>query len=226
LWPSTFGVVSTFLGVQLAGTTRIALASIATTVSVLAHGTPAAALDPDVEASRAKLGPQVDSDAQGDGIYGRLAGDFDVSVRLGGEYERSVAPTVGASLFYFWTLGISADHVFDTAKSIQRTSLGVELRPLFLPRWDADLQRGPALLDLTLDSLAIGAAVHLPHESGADPGPQLSLGLGLPLLARASGPWLEFKGVYRFPSEPANGAAAFALLSWHALFDSGLHADR
>jgi hypothetical protein len=212
--------------VQLANTTRIALASMAISTALLTHGAPAAALDPRVEESRAKLGPQVDNDAEGDGIYGRLAGDFDVSLRLGGEYERSVAPTVGASLFYYWTLGIFADHVFDTAKSTQRTAVGVELRPLFLPRWDADRQRGPAFLDLTLDSLALGIAAQLPHESGADPGPQVSLGLGLPLLARASGPWLEFRGVYRFPSEPANGAAVLAFLSWHALFDSGLHADR
>jgi hypothetical protein len=212
--------------VQLPGTVRIALASIATLAVLLTHGTRAAALDPQVEESRATLGPRLDSTAQGDGIYGRLAGDFDVSLRLGGEYERSVAPAFGASLFYYWTLGIFVDHVLDTAKSTQRTAVGVELRPLFLPRWDADLQQGPAFLDLTLDSLALGVGAQLPHESPPDPGPQVSLGVGLPLLARASGPWLELKGVYRFPSEPANGAALFAFLSWHALFDSGLHADR
>jgi hypothetical protein len=44
-------------------------------------------------------------------------------------------------------------------------------------------------------------------------------------LAHASGPWLEFKGVYRFPSGHENGAALLAFLSWHALFDSGLHDD-
>jgi hypothetical protein len=214
------------LGVQLADTARIALASSATLAALLTHGTPAAALDPQVEESRATLGPQLDSPAQGDGVYGRLAGDFDVSLRLGGEYERSVAPAFGASLFYYWTLGIFVDHVLDTAQSTQRTAVGVELRPLFLPRWDADLQQGPAFLDLTLDSLALGVGAQLPHEGPADPGPQVSLGMGFPLLARASGPWLELKGVYRFPSEPANGAALFAFLSWHALFDSGLHADR
>jgi hypothetical protein len=69
----------------------------------------------------------------------------------------------------------------------------------------------------------------LPHEgptsTTGNPGPQLSLGFGVPLLGRASGPWVEVKGVYRFPSAPENGAALFAFLSWHALFDSGLHDD-
>lgn len=216
--------------VKLAGTTRQIALATATIATLLTSGGPAAALDPQVESSRATLGPQVDRDAQGDGIHGRLAGDFDVSLRLGAEYENSFAPAFGASLFYYWTLGLFADHALGTAQNIQRTAVGVELRPLFLPRWDADLQHGPALLDLTLDSLALGVGVHLPHEGGstsltADPGPQLSLGAGVPLLARASGPWLEFKGIYRFPSTPENGAALFAFLSWHALFDSGLHSD-
>jgi hypothetical protein len=185
------------------------------------------ALDPAVEASRAKLGTQVDAEAAStDGIYGRLAGDFDVSLRLGGEYERAITPALGASLFYFWTLGLAIDHTFDASRSTQRTAISAELRPLFFPRWDSDLERGPALLDLTLDSLALGAGVHLPHETNAKPGPQLSLGFGVPLLAQASGPWLEFKGVYRFPYSPENGPAIFAFLSWHALFDSGLHSDR
>jgi hypothetical protein len=191
----------------------------------LSLAAPAAALDAEVESSRAKLGTQPSASSQGDGVYGRLSGDFDLSLRLGGEYENGLAPAFGGSLFYFWTLGIFADHVLDTAKGTQRTAIGAELRPLFLPRWDADREQGPAFLDLTLDSLALGVGVHLPHEGAAKPGPQLSLGLGLPLLARASGPWLEFRGVYRFPGTPENGAALLAFLSWHLLFDSGLHSD-
>lgn len=214
-----------FWGVKLAGTTRLIALAIATLAALLTTGAPAVALDPQVATSRASLGPQLDSDAQGDGIYGRLDGDFDVSLRLGAEYENSLAPAFGGSLFYYGTLGIFVDHALGTGRSTQRTAVGVELRPLFLPRWDADLQRGPALLDLTLDSLALGVGVHLPHEGSSNPGVQLSLGAGLPLFAQASGPWLEFKGVYRFPSAPENGAALFAFLSWHALFDSGLHSD-
>jgi hypothetical protein len=211
--------------VKLADTTRRIAPATAVLAALLTHGAPAAALDADVEASRATLGPKLDSNAKGDGVYGRLAGDFDVSLRLGAEYEEAFAPALGGSLYYFWTLGIFVDHVLDTAKSTQRTALGIELRPLFLPRWDDDLQRGPAFLDLTLDSLFLGVGAQLPHEGTADPGPQLSLGFGLPVLAHASGPWLEFKGVYRFPSGHENGAALLAFLSWHALFDSGLHDD-
>lgn len=213
------------MGVKLAGTTRRIARATAVLFALTTFGVRAAALDSDVETSRATLGPQADSDAKGDGVYGRLAGDFDVSLRVGAEYEEAFAPALGASLYYFWTLGIFVDHVFDTSQSTQRTALGVELRPLFLPRWDDDLQRGPAFLDLTLDSLFLGVGAQLPHEGTADPGPQLSLGFGLPVLAQASGPWLEFKGVYRFPSQPENGAALLAFLSWHALFDSGLHSD-
>ena len=207
---------------------KIALAGCM--LSRTTHGSPNTAaepgLSPDIEKSRAALSPRLEArPATGDGVYGRFDGDFDVSLELGAEYARNLDPNLGASLWYFWTVGLHAAHSFDIADrpdTIQRSALGLALRPLFLVRWSSDLESGPALLDLTLDSLALGLAAHWPHEAPARAGPQAFASLGVPLFGTAAGPWLELRGFYRFPNSAENGAAIFAGLSWHALFNSGL----
>jgi hypothetical protein len=78
--------------------------------------------------------------------------------------------------------------------------VGAELRPLFLPRWALDMELGSPLLDLTLDSLSLGAGLFIarrvePAETRT--GLELSLGLGVPLFARAEGLWLEARGFVR-----------------------------
>jgi hypothetical protein len=98
--------------------------------------------------------------AGSDGVYGRFRGDTDISLKLGGMVRDSgLAGSVGASIHYYSLLGITGDYseslVADSLHA-RSASVGMELRPLFLPRWALGLERGPAWLDLALDSAAFG----------------------------------------------------------------------
>lgn len=163
--------------------------------------------------------------AENDGVYGRLRGDADLSLKLGGQWsERRVAGSLGASIHYYWTLGLSLDYVEALASNATQTrgvSVGTELRPLFLPRFLMGWQRGPAWLDLTLDSMAIGFGGYWDQ---AEPGRRnelgvwLSGGLGVPLTGHSSGPWVELRAQRRFP-DPGLERRAYNVvvlyLSWH-----------
>jgi hypothetical protein len=85
----------------------------------------------------------------------------------------------------------------------------VELRPLFLYRWLQGHETGQPRLDLAIDSIGIDLAAVAEQPSGAGfasrAGFELGLGFELPLLARASGPWVGLYGAIRW-SEGAMGA--------------------
>ncbi|HTM46320.1 MAG TPA: hypothetical protein VL137_15275 [Polyangiaceae bacterium] len=212
---------------------RFLRCSIASLCALLLPTLALAQLSPEVEKSRARLAsPRVDM--PGDGVYGRLNGDLDIGLHLGAEYQHHLAPNADLSLWYFWTFGIDVAHTFDIDHRpdvMERTAVSLQLRPLFIPRWKRDLEQGPPLLDLILDSVALGAGAQLPHEKSGKAGPQISLSLAVPLFAKASGLWLETTGVFRFPSSHStaapvdNGSALILWLSWHSFFDSGLHSD-
>jgi hypothetical protein len=113
-----------------------------------------------------------------DGAYGRLDGDIDLSVSAFGGTRDGAGWIVGAAAqaLYLSTAGLYA--LFDAAPSGDRgraLGIGVTLRPLFLPRWGSDLERGPAWLDLSLDSIAIdlGARWVLYPERPRVPGAEL-----------------------------------------------------
>ena len=53
-----------------------------------------------------------------------------------------------------------------------------------------------------------------PAQTGR--GFEAGLGFGLPLSASAAGPWLETRGVLRYPDAGAGEQAVFIALSWHA----------
>lgn len=163
---------------------------------------------------------------QSDGVYGRFHGDTDLSLKLGGMVSDSrLAGSVGASAHYYSMLGITGDYsesLVTDALHTRSVSFGMELRPLFLPRWALDLQRGPAWLDLTLDSVCLGFGAYFTDAGTAlddTRGAWVSLGLGIPVLGHATGPWLELRGLRRLPDhellghEPHN--ALLIYLSWH-----------
>jgi hypothetical protein len=92
-----------------------------------------------------------------------------------------------------------------SAQPARVAAAGVELRPLFLARWSNDLEWGRPRLDLLLDSLGLelGASVSARGGTSAasfdsSPGLQAGLGLEVPILARASGPWLGLHGGIRW----------------------------
>jgi hypothetical protein len=104
-----------------------------------------------------------------------------------------------------------------------------------LGRWASALERGPAWLDLFVDSLALGMGLYGAWpQSGADITPhhglELSLGVALPLVAQASAPFVALRAALRWPladADPnamAGGTAGLLTLSigYHQLFGANL----
>jgi len=169
---------------------------------------------------------------ESDGVYGRLRGDTDASLKLGGLISHSrLSASLGASAHYYSLLGITGDYsesLDGDAVQLRSFSVGTELRPLFLPRWLLGQEHGPAWLDLTLDSVCVGfgayfsrAAAPFEHSRGV----WMSLGVGIPVLGHASGPWLEVRELRRWPDHEMNSPEAhnalLLYLSWHELVQLG-----
>lgn len=180
------------------------------------------------------LTPRVEpvDDGTTDGLYGRLDGDLDLGLSLGAEFNQDLAwPQVTATAHYYATVGVRVSYAdaFSTSASNQRVlAAGVELKPLFLPRWSANSEAGPAFLDLLIDSLGFGVGAYWDQPAGVDFGDrrglELSVGLGAPLCSSARGAWVVFRGLGRFTdgSEPGDYGAVSVALSWHELFATGL----
>jgi hypothetical protein len=162
----------------------------------------------------------------------RFEGDLDLSLYLGPLVSKEGARgAVLARTLYLGTAGLYAGFIdaLGAARPERRAvTLGVGLRPLFLPRWGSDLERGPSWLDLTIDSLTLdwGVAVSQ-RESGwaSRPGLEGALGLEVPLLGHASGPWLGARATFRWDAaelaapapDRSIAAAVLVSLSWHAI---------
>ncbi len=180
--------------------------------------------------------------AQGvDGSYGRVEGDL--------LFNGSLGVTLGAGgagfdthvgLLYLSTAGIYgryAESFGNEAAAFDRLfATGIELRPVFLGRYALDLERGPAHLDLFLDSFALllGATFNDPigPESTVVPGLEFGVSLEFPILPSASGPYVGVLGLLRTTDDDLlgyrdadlieRGSAVVFTLSWHQIFDSGL----
>ncbi len=161
-----------------------------------------------------------------DGVYGRFDGTLDLGVAAGLELEAGEPrASLRATGHVWWTAGAYLRYAdgFGAAGERARRVLGagVDVRPLFLPRFGLDYQQGPAQLDLTLDSLSLSAGAYFAEpragELGDERGFELGLGFGLPLRAQATGPWLEARAERRF-ADGAGDAWLFTLaLSYRAL---------
>lgn len=164
-------------------------------------------------------------------MYGRFGGDTDISLKLGGMLrDEGLSGSVGGSIHYYSLLGVTADYsesLVADAPDARSFSAGIEVRPLFLPRWALGLERGPAWLDLALDSLAAGFGAYFSDaelDGQNARGVWVSLGAGMPLLASASGPWLEVRALRRFPDQSTAldaHNALFVYLSWHHILQLG-----
>ena len=173
-----------------------------------------------------------------DGVYGRFDGDLDLSLAGGATFGPNGADAaVLARSIFFQTAGIYGVYTDALGRSgapLPRSlGVGVTLRPLFLPRWAFDLQHGPAILDLTLDSIAFDLGLIWPADRsgsfGERPGMEAALGIDVPLLGKASGPFIGTRGALRWrASELAahadNGLkpALFVTLSWHTIIDANI----
>ena len=176
---------------------------------------------PRVAGAQSRLPPQAER-ARHDGVYQRFDGDLDLGLGLGAEFGSAgrVAPTVRGSAHYFSIAGVYAMARFAAGERSAPSlwGAGVDLRPLFVPRWAKGFETGPSCLDLTLDSLSLSLGAFwqdlrapLANRQGFD----VQLGFGLPLLGVAAGPWLEARGALRYPDSAAAEQALLVALAWH-----------
>jgi hypothetical protein len=186
--------------------------------------TPAAAAEP--------------AENMADGVYGRFDGDLDVSLAAGA----TVGPTGPSAAFigrviFFETAGlytVYTDALGQSDVALPRSiGVGVTLRPFFIPRWSLDLEHGPAVLDLTIDSISFDLGVLWASNRDGSfterPGMEAALGTEVPLLGKANGPFLGVRGALRWRGAELGGhsddelkPALFLTLSWHALLDAGI----
>ncbi|MCU0694682.1 MAG: hypothetical protein MUF54_25165 [Polyangiaceae bacterium] len=173
-----------------------------------------------------------------DGADGRLTRDTALHLQLGAGpcSGPSTAAAARLSVLHLQTAGAYVSFSRSLTKHARpladAMSLGTELRPLFLPRFLSDLERGPAWVDLALDSLTLsfGAAFDIHADVLGAPAFEAGLGVGLPLAARADGPWLGAHAMRRWPAarlgrqadaEPAMDLLVFAL-GWQLPVSTGL----
>jgi hypothetical protein len=176
-----------------------------------------------------------------DGVYGRFNGDLDLRLDAGAAFAQGgPALAAGATALYLETAGIYVHYTDalggdapDVARSI---AVGAIVTPLFLARYGKDLEHGPPHLDLFLDSfgLAVGAFWDAPRRGGLRPdaGLELAATLGVPILPRATGPFLGLRAALRFRADDLSGrpggdifdrgAVLSVTLSFHQIIDAGL----
>jgi hypothetical protein len=176
-----------------------------------------------------------------DTTYGRIDGDLGVAFGVGATLGPS-APrgTLELRLRYLDTAGIFAEYEdslgSDASNPRHLFGGGFEIRPLFLARWLAGRELGVPWLDLLIDSVGfeLGAFYEQPVGEAVEnrTGLQASLGLEVPILPRASGPWIGLHAGVRWsdatlegesPPEPLNSSLFLAMtLAYHQIFPAHL----
>jgi len=179
-------------------------------------------------------------DKRRDGVYGRFDGDLDLSLSAG-VAASSGAPS-GALLaraFYLETAGVylAYSDAFGSSNATPPRSFGfgVALRPLFIPRWGLDFERGPALVDLMVDAITFDFGALWPADTRGHfnerPGIEVGLGTEVPLTQRAAGPWIGLRGALRWrgwqlagsePMQAQLSPAIFITLAWHVIVNAHL----
>jgi len=177
-----------------------------------------------------------------DATYGRIDGDMSVVGGLGATVGPGGArATVDLRFRYLDTVGIFATYedapIFASAAEPKRVmAFGLELRPFFLARWLKGKELGSPRVDLAIDSFGLELGTYFAQPTGGSfadkPGMQAGLGLELPVLGHASGPWIGLLGGMRWSDAaitegtvtgPIDRAAYLSVtLAWHQFF--GAHA--
>jgi hypothetical protein len=163
------------------------------------------------EASRADDPGSADEDA----TYGRIDGDLGVSAGAGATFgPRAPRAALDLRLRYLDTAGVFVsyeDGLSATAADPRRVFAGgFEVRPLFLARWLSGRESGAPRVDLFIDSLGleIGAFLEQPVGAGflSRPGLQASLGVEIPILPHATGPYIGLHGGARWSDATLEGS--------------------
>lgn len=173
-----------------------------------------------------------------DTTYGRIEGDLGLSLGLGTTISpRGASGAVDFRARYLDTAGIFAtyeDGFGGDANPTRVLAMGFELRPIFLSRWLTQSEFGIPHLDLLLDSFALelGVAVLQPKMGDFADRVALQAGIGIeiPILPRANGPWIGFHAGARFSDRglgreiqtPVEQAAFLTItLGWHQIVRVG-----
>ncbi len=194
----------------------------------------------------AMVGGQVayGTDARGEDAvepsYGRIDGDVTVVVGVGGVVAPGEPRATGeVRLRYLETAGLFATYedgaLLGSASDPRRVfASGFELRPFFLYRWLQGYETRRARWDLLLDSvgLELGVTWVQPVEGSfaSRPGVEAGLGIEVPILPAASGPWLGLHGGVRWSDDvlgsgfvrTAEDRAAYLsiTLAWHQVIST------
>ncbi len=184
-------------------------------------------------------GPLHAEPSSADGVYGRLDRDIGLEPSFGVEHSLGTfLPELGLGATYVSTLGLRLRHsdsrlfVPTSVHDRSVSAVDFELRPLFLGRWSQAWESGPALLDLTLDSFLLGIGAFWDYDrltTELRRGSELITGIGVPLLAQSSGPWLRITAALRLSEGSGLSMAKYSVygicLSWNILVNSGIHDD-
>lgn len=170
----------------------------------------------------------------GGGADGRLDGDVDLSAAAGAAVT-ATAPALALRLAatYVSTAGLYAGYA-DTlgargAPFARSIAAGITLKPVFWARFAYLIETGSPRLDLLLDSFVfeIGPVWSAPPGRAIEgaPGLEVAAGIGFPILASATGPFVELRGALRYRRQDLDGSvrsdayergAMISLsLSWH-----------
>jgi hypothetical protein len=175
------------------------------------------------------------ADESADGSYGRLEGDVTLAGGLGAVLAaRGVRAEAELRVRYLESIGVFGTYedgktFASPAEPGRVVAVGVEARPMFLYRWLTGNESLRPRMDLAADSIALELAATWSQPEGQGfaslPGIQVSIGLEVPLLARADGPWVGLHGGVRWSDvalasgvlQTADDRAAFVAftLAWH-----------
>jgi len=167
------------------------------------------------------VAPAIAHATENDGAYGRYDGDLDLRLGAGvAVMQEGPALAAFASAMLLSSAGVYVHYTdaFDDARRIHRSiSTGLVIEPMFLARTALNLQIGSGRLDLAIDSLAIGLGAYwtsprLANSPMNEPGLEFSVGFGVPILPRATGPVLGLRGALRATPAAMSGTESFGLM--------------
>lgn len=157
-----------------------------------------------------------DTSAISDATYGRIEGDSALAVSAGAAIDvRGVRGALDVRYRYIQSAGLFVTYEEGFGAGAEPARLGVvglELRPFFLARFLQGSELGAPRVDLLIDSIAIELGPFMAQPTGGNFGDVLGLSLGLgvelPLLPRASSPFIAVRAALRWSREALSAADA------------------
>jgi hypothetical protein len=143
--------------------------------------------------------------------YGRMEGDVTLVAGAGAVVAARGPRAEGElRLRYLESAGVFASYedgplLGSPAVPERVLAVGLEVRPLFLARWLTGREIQRARVDLLLDSVGLELGAAMAQPAGASfasrPGVQAGLGVEIPFLRDATGPWIGLHGGVRWSEE-------------------------